>query len=480
MAVTLPCVLLLLDYWPLRRWKTETSSTGKPFAAVVREKLPFFALAGAASAVTVWAQKTGGAVTTLARFSPAERLGNAVVSYDRYLEKLFCPVDLAAYYPHPGKWPAWRITLACAVLAGISWGVWRFARRLPFAVTGWLWFLGTLVPVIGFVQVGSQSMADRYTYLPAIGIFIMVAWGVPEVLSSWPKRNALLAGIATAYFFVCLALTSAQLKVWRNDQTLFEHALRVTENNFIAHGHVAGALLAQGKAREGVAHYSEAVKINPAYVQGQNNLGAELAKEGLLDEAADHFAEVIRIRPSDPDGPFNLGVVRFQQRQYEAAIAALTEAVKISPNYVLAHNALGYALGGAGRQAEAIAEFATVLRLDPTAARHAQLADALGVGGRWDEAVSQYSEALRLEPAMSEVRLNLARLLALAGRHAEAIPNFEVYVRANQTNAVARYAFAESLKRLGRLQEANLQLAEALKLDPKTRMDPKIFSAPEK
>jgi tetratricopeptide (TPR) repeat protein len=470
MAVTLPCVLLLLDYWPLRRWQpSSTTVSSKTIAQLVTEKIPFFALALTASAVTVWAQKTGGAVTSLTRFPFDERLGNAFVSYQRYVEKLLWPTDLAVYYPHPGHWPAWRIALAVALLVVVSVLAWRNRRRFPFALTGWLWFLGTLVPVIGLVQVGSQAMADRYTYLPSIGFFVLVVWGLWEWLAAWPLRRPALGAAAAISLAGCLVFSVAQVKVWRSEFALFGHALRVTRNNFIAHGHVAGALLAEGRTQEGIDHYREAVRIFPAYHQGQINLGAALVKAGRLDEAIQHFNAFIRLQPRDPDGPFNLGVAYLQQRKFTEAIDAFSAARKLSPDSLNVHNGLGQALVAAGRHEEAVAVFTEALKLKPDATQHLQLANALGPAGRLDEAERHYTEALRLQSDLHDARFNLARLVALRGRHAEAVPLFEAYLRANPVSATAQFELATSLLQLGRREEAVAHLQTTLKLDPAHR-----------
>src|SRR5262249_24883166 len=234
MLVTLPFVLLLLDYWPLRRFPLPGAAPGPRFWSLLREKTPFFVLSLASSVVTFVVQRSAGAMPSLERLTLSERLWNAVISYWRYLLKTIWPVDLCIYYPHPGSWPPVWVALAVVGLILVTLLVIRLRRNSPYLLVGWFWFLGTLVPVLGLVQVGSQSMADRYTYIPLIGFFLGVTWGLTDALSFLRKPSALLIPLGAAILVACALLSSIQISYWRNSQTLFSHALAVTRYNLTA------------------------------------------------------------------------------------------------------------------------------------------------------------------------------------------------------------------------------------------------------
>ena len=234
MLVTMPCVMLLLDYWPLNRIRNSEFGI-RNFIKLVMEKIPFFALAAAASLVTYAVQQQQGAVVTVENLPPGARVGNALVSYCRYLGKMFWPTDLAVYYPYPGYWPVAEVLLAGVLLCGISALLFVQRRRHPFLLVGWLWFVGTLVPVIGLVQVGEQAMADRYTYIPSVGVLIMTIWGAYELTRRWRYHAVGLSLAGAAAIILCCALTRQQLGYWQDSETLFRHALEVTQNNYIAH-----------------------------------------------------------------------------------------------------------------------------------------------------------------------------------------------------------------------------------------------------
>jgi tetratricopeptide (TPR) repeat protein len=286
---------------------------------LVQEKVPFFALSAISSLLTFFAQRSEGAVGSLQRLPIETRLANAIVSYAHYIEKMVWPRNLAVLYPYPDMIPIGQVVLAGIVLVGISVFVFRWARTRPHLVVGWLWYLGTLVPVIGLVQVGSQAMADRYTYVPLIGLFIMVAMGVPDALKEWGHRKIALivsAGLALSFF-----ITVARLQVyrWQNSIALFEHTLAVTAKNFVIHNNLGTFLEKQGKIQEAAAHYTQALRINPNYAGAHNNLGNVLAKEGKLEEAASHYRQALRIEPNFAEVHYNLGVLLAQQGRHKEA-----------------------------------------------------------------------------------------------------------------------------------------------------------------
>ena len=364
MVVTLPFALLLLDYWPLGRFSA--SSNGRPLSALLIEKVPLLALSAASSVITFLVQREGGAVAVGTRLPIALRVENAVVSYASYLGKTFWPAHLAAYYPYPQSFSL-AVVLASAIgLAAVTGAVvWR-AREHPYLPVGWFWYLGTLVPAIGLVQVGTQAMADRYTYLPLIGIFIIIAWGAPELVSRWAAlpRQALVVA-AVAGILVCTVVAKAQVRHWESSSALWTHALAVTTDNYAAHTYMGNALANQGDLRGAIAHYNEAIRILPDYPEAHNNLGPALARTGRLDEAVAQFTEAIRLRPNYVDAQSNLGLALASQGKLQEAIPHYKEALRLDPDHAGAHGNLGFAYRALGRTADAIQEFETSLRLNP-------------------------------------------------------------------------------------------------------------------
>ncbi len=304
MLVTLPFVLLLLDYWPLNRFQHGQSGgisdSEQRWLALrlIWEKVPLLLLAAASSVMTFLAQQSGGALRSLNVVPLTVRVSNAIVSYVSYIGKMIWPRKLAVLYPHPGMLPGWQVAGACLLLVFISFLAVRNVRRYPYFAVGWFWYVGTLVPVIGLVQVGEQALADRYTYVPLIGLFIIIAWTVPDLLARWRYRNAGLATIAALLLLILMATTRSQVKYWANSTMLFEHALDVTADNHVAHNHLGLLLLKEGRVNEAFIRFSEAVRIKPEYAYAHNNLGLVLKEEGSLEKAICHFREALRINPN--------------------------------------------------------------------------------------------------------------------------------------------------------------------------------------
>ncbi|MCD6353687.1 MAG: tetratricopeptide repeat protein [Proteobacteria bacterium] len=376
MLVTLPFVLLLMDYWPLGRIKKVSGIRGQGSgippdmrtAKVTRlllEKAPLFMLAAASCIVTFVAQQKGGAVSSLELLSLKVRIANAVVSYSGYLVKMIWPHNLAIYYPHPGALPMWQVAGSGLLLICLSLVMLRATRKYPYLATGWLWYLGTLVPVIGLVQVGQQAMADRYTYVPLIGLFILIAWGIPDLIGRWRYKKIILTISGIAVIVIFAAATWSQLGYWKNSVTLFERTVNVTTNNFLALNNLGNALAKEGKVKEAIQHYIESIRINPNFTKAHNNFGLVLAKQGNLNEAIRHFSEALRIKPDYAKAHNNLGAALARKGNLKGAVQHYKEAIRIEPDYAKAHYSLGVILKHEGRFNEAIKHLSETLRIDP-------------------------------------------------------------------------------------------------------------------
>ena len=358
MLVTLPFLLLLLDYWPLQRMP------GTGIAPLLREKIPFFLLAAASCVVTFLAQRNE-AVATLAKVPLALRLENLPVAYAGYLAKIFWPSPLAVFYPLPGKIAAPAVAAAAAALILISAGVWRARRRRPYLPVGWLWFLGMLVPVIGLVQVGGAALADRYTYLSATGIFIMVAFAGADLAKRFAFPKMVLPAAAIGILAACVALTEHQLRFWRNGEALFRHAIAVTKDNDVALVDLGVALDAQGRFEEAVGCYREAARLAPGRYQIHNNLGNILNQLGRTPEALVEYQEAVRLKPGLASLHNGTGQVLAQLGRSDEAAAEFAEAARLDPHYASPHLELGKVLLRQGRDVEAVAQLRAAVRLDP-------------------------------------------------------------------------------------------------------------------
>jgi tetratricopeptide (TPR) repeat protein len=457
MLVTLPFVLLLLDFWPLER--------RLPVARLVAEKLPLVALAALASAVTYAAQKGGGSVAPLETMSLGVRTANALLAYATYIRKTFWPVDLACFYPYPRAFDPWRVGGAGVLLALISLAVVRLGRRHPYLPVGWFWYVGTLVPVIGLVQVGAQAMADHYTYVPLIGLFIMLVWGADDLLAPWRHRRAALASAGAVVLSACLVTTWLQVARWRSSVTLFEHALAVTADNYLAHNNLGLALQREGKLEQAVAQYSEALRIAPDYADARYNLGVALDKQGRAAEAAAQYSEVLRLVPDHPQAHNNLGNLLSREGDLDAAITHFEAALRALPDYVDAHVNLGAALRQRGEIDRAIAHYGEALRIRPEQAEaHYNLANVLAARGELEQAIVHYGEALRIKPDYAEAHNNLGRALAEQGRTDEAIAHYSEALRIDATLAVAYYNRAMAYRQRGEHDEAEADLRRARQL----------------
>jgi len=447
MVVTLPLVLLLLDYWPLARFRQRGPKA-------IWEKLPLLGLSGAAAAITWLVQQRAGAVKAL----PLDtRVANATLSYALYIQKTLWPSRLAIFYPYPRGFAFLPLLAAGLLLAVVTAGVIVLRRRSPYLMTGWGWFVITLVPVIGMVQVGGQARADRYMYIPMVGLLIMLVWGAAEILEC-SRAKALAIPVAAAACLACAALTWIQVGYWRNSETLFRRALAVTEDNSVANHNLGSYLMTSpGRLSEALPYLETAVRIDPDSAPAHTDLGSALARTGRLPEA----------------------------------IAQFETAILLAPDAPIPHNDLGSALTEAGRLHEAIAEFQTALRLDPdfdearrnlvaaqaggSAETHLSRGVALLKAGDSSGAIAELEAALRSDPNDADAENNLGvALSSLPERQREAIAHFEVAVRLRPDFADAQMNLGIALSGIpGRLPDAIRHLEEAERLRP----DPEVERA---
>lgn len=416
MLVALPIVLLVLDFWPLGR----VARAGR--GRLLREKLPLLALAGLSALATLHAQSAGGAVRTFEMLSFGTRAANAVVSYVEYARLLLWPADLAVQYPYDlAVLGALPVAASALLLLAVSSVALATARSRPYLLAGWLWYVITLLPVSGLIQVGAAPRADRYTYVPLVGLFIMVAWGVPDLLrASGVKERLARASLGLGGFAVLLTLalaTHVQVATWRDAGTLFTHALAVDSRNFVAHHGLALQLLRSGRPADAIGHLRESLRLWPSYVEARVSLAEALANAEQLEEAAEQYGQAARGRPIDPEIRSNHASLLLRLGRIEEAEAGYREALRLRPADAKIRANLGAALLRLDRPVEAEAEIRAALRVDPAQAYARELLALalknLGVlrarQGRFDEAIAHLEEALEIDPADAGARLNLER-----------------------------------------------------------------------
>jgi len=419
MVGTLPFVLLLMDYWPLRRFRFGLSEDGANSKShsemdfhnqtcsalrLFSEKIPLFVLSAASSIMTYLVQQKGGGLKSIETFPLATRVVNALVSYAGYIRKMVWPEGIAFFYPYPETFPLWEVLGSLLVLSCISILVIRYARKHPFLLVGWLWYLGTLVPVIGLVQVGNQAMADRYTYIPLVGLFIMVGMGFPRLLEKWRYRKVLLGVSMGLALFLLMVITRLQITHWQNNVTLFENALRMTSDNFLAHNNLGIVLAERGKIEEAIAHYREAIRIKPNYLGAHYNLGVNLVKQGRHEEAMDHYREALRIDPHDAETHNKVGILLAREGKHQEALGHFTEALRFKPDFAAARYNLGLALAEQGEYQKALPHFTEALRLNPDFPEaHFSLGMTYRIVGDWASAMEEYRILKRINPELATI-----------------------------------------------------------------------------
>jgi tetratricopeptide (TPR) repeat protein len=492
MLVTLPFVLLLLDYWPLGRisefgvrsselknapqltgatkqseggstpWRDEAKR--RRLNHLLYEKLPLFGLAAASSAVTIFAQTE--AMQSFRQISFPLRVGNALTSCVAYLGQMFWPSGLALPYPFVTRDVGISEVLSLILLAGISTGVFILRRR-PYLLTGWLWYLIMLGPVIGIIQVGVQARADRYTYLPQIGLYLLLTWAVADLCAGWRHRRVVLGGCATVILVALIFCARNQVSYWRNSESLWAHTLACTSDNYIAHDSLGDALLQKGNVDEAIVHFQKAVAINPDYAEACYNLGNALLQKGSVDEAMVHFQKAVEIDPGYAKAHNNLGITLLQKGSVDEAIVHFQKALEIEPDHAEAHYNLGNILLQKGSVDEAIVHYQKALGIKPDYTEaHNNLGSALNSQERFNEAIIHYQKALEIKPGYVEAHFNLGNALLRKGSVDEAIAHYQKVLEIKPDYAEAHNNLGSALNSQGRFNEAMVHFQKALEIKP--------------
>ena len=473
MLVTLPVVLLLLDYWPLNRLATNAGTepvfqlAGRKIPKrLVIEKLPLLGLTAASCVITVFAQTK--AIQPLEKLSLSLRAGNALISYMAYLGQTLWPAGLAVLYPFKAaSVNGANVTLSLVALAGISLGVFVLRRDRPYFLTGWLWYLIMLVPVIGIVQVGVQGRADRYTYLPQIGLELLLTWAMADICAAWRYRRAALSSFAAVILVILIGCARVQASYWRNSETLWTHTLACTSDNAEAHNNLGVVLFQKGDVDEAIVQYQKALEIHPGYADAHNNFGNALFQQGKVEDAMAEYQKALQINPNLAKAYYNRGAALFQQDKVDEAIVQYRKAVQINHEDSEANNNLGNALLHQGKADEAIAYFQKALQIQPdfTEARY-NLGTALLQQGNAGEAVAQYQKVLQLKPDYAEAHNNLGNALFEEGNVDGAIGQYQEALQLKPDYAEACYNLGNVFGQKGNLDEATVYYQKALQIHP--------------
>ena len=443
MLVTLPFVLLLLDYWPLERMQVGRASggNGQPgLRRVLLEKVPFMVLAVASSVVTFLVQQRGGAMQPIEAVDLRSRAANAIVACVSYIGKMFWPSDLAVLYPHPGSSLSQGRVLLCGLLLIAAFICFLLlGRSRKYLAVGWLWYVVTLVPVIGLVQVGVQAMADRYTYIPLTGLVIIVAWSLAGVLPNWRYCRPALTIVAAASLSVLAMATSRQLEHWQDSVTLFEHTLAVTTNNYVMHNNYANFLMESGRTVEAVEHFNRSLQIQAGRPEVHNNLGNAYSRLRKTDDAIEQYRKALSLSPNFADAHYNLALVLSERNKTEEAIKEYREAVRLNPENGDALSNLGYELAGQSHFDQAIELYRRALAVQPAnVITHGRLGLALAAIGEVDEAIAEFRVVLKSRPSDVEMWCNLGILLERQGKTSEAITSYRRALEIDPADAKVR------------------------------------------
>jgi len=471
MLVTLPFVLLLLDFWPLKRIVYQRADSF-PLAVVLRlilEKLPLLFLSGLSVYLSSRSVQGMGNVIPLDDVSMKLRLANGLVAYVKYIGKIIWPYHLAVYYPFPETIPLWQTLTALALLVIISVSVFRNLKQKPYLAVGWLWYLGTLIPVIGIVQVGLwPALADRWAYVPTIGLFIMMTWGVAEIVDHWRPKRIVLVCLSGIILTVMLVLSNLQISHWRDSVSLFEYSIRVTGGTWNMHNNLASALNAQGRNSEAIWHYNHALKLNPPEPEGVHyNLAIALTSMGRLQEAIEHYYEAIRINPEYADAHVNLGAVLARLNKTAEAKHHYFKALRVDPNFAKANYNLGNLLLAQGETDDAVRRFTKAVRTDPSFGEaYNGLGLALMQTGKLEQAIFYFRKATNVSPSFRDGLRNLKLAVSISQNIYQAASGMRDALNFDLQTQDLEAKVIELLEKKKKLEETLKQFQKALSLQP--------------
>jgi protein O-mannosyl-transferase len=455
MLVTLPFILLLLDYWPLNRLETIQkvdirSSHGNDIvgsggwwsrlSTLILEKIPLILCALISCGVTFYAQLSSGAVNSLEKIKLIIRIANAIISYVVYLEKMVWPIKLAVFYPYPEIINPFEALLCTLFLLIITTLILIAARNLPYLAVGWVWYLVTLIPVIGIVQVGAQQLADRYTYISLVGIFIIVVWGFTDILTRW-RYGKVVLGVLSAFVFTLLMITTwEQLGTWKDSETLFRHALAVTKNNYLAHNNLGVAISTRGDIEGAIWHYRQAIKIKPNYIRACDNIGFKLFDEKKYNEALNQFQECLKIDPENSITHIGLGDTLMATSSFTGAIRSYTEALRINPNHTEVYSKLGLAYLKKGNFQDSIKYCQKALMIEPDDGIAIKVLEVANIAQlRIEGSILELVKSLQTQPENPEIHYKLGDIYQQQGKYDEAIFQLQKAISINPTYSQAMY-----------------------------------------
>ena len=477
MLVTLPFVLLLLDYWPLGRLKfnsafrLQSSDKISSVFSLLFEKIPFFILTAASCVVTYYAQQSGGSLMPSDMFPLGSRIANAVVSYVGYMGKMFWPAQLAVFYPYPDSFAVWKVAAAAAVLVAIFIWVTVQIRKRPYLVVGWLWYFGTLVPVIGLVQVGGQAMADRYTYVPLIGLFIMIAWGGAELVGRWRLKRIRVAIALGAVLMALMIVARIQTGHWANSITVFEHAIKATGGSWVAHNNLGKALTDLGSSTEAFQHYSAALRHNPNSAHIHVNFGSALLAQGKIDEAVDHFDHALKLDPDFTEAYNNLGLAHVRLGKIEDAIYYFRIALEKNPRHANANKNLNLAISINAKINQAVTRMRQSLNIDlAESGLDLKMVELSNRKKDLIETLNQYQKALSKQPGYVPLETDhIAAVSTVMKEYESSLPLFLEIIKISPDSADTSYHIACLYSRKGMVEKSIKWLSKALAKDPSKR-----------
>jgi tetratricopeptide (TPR) repeat protein len=477
MLVTLPFVLLLLDYWPLGRiefdntFRLQSSDQTSSVFSLLFEKIPFFILTAASCVVTYYAQQSGGAVVPFELYPLSIRVANAVVAYMAYIGKMFWPAQLAVFYPYPDSFALWQVAAAAAVLVAVFIWVTVQIRKRPYLAVGWLWYFGTLVPVIGLVQVGSQAMADRYTYVPLIGLFIMIAWGGAELIVRRRLKRIRVAIVLGAVLMALMIVARVQTGHWANSITVFEHAIKTTGGSWVAHNNLGKALTDLGSGTEAFQHYSAALRYNPNSAHIHVNFGSALLAQGKIDEAVDHFDHALKLDPDFAEAYNNLGLAHVRRGHIEDAVYLFRIALQKNPYHANANKNLNLAISINAKINQAVTRMRQSLNIDlAESGLDLKMVELSNRKKDLIETLNQYQKALFKQPGYVPLETDhIAAVSTVMKEYERLLPLFLEIIKIAPDSADTSYHIACLYSRKGMLEESIKWLSKALAKDPSKR-----------